>query len=340
MALLWIDGFEGYGTTGTTSGVSSRYAVTAQTRYSVIVPGRITGYAIGQTTTSATISFTTPDITTNPTLIAGGAFSINSTTYYGGIVLYDNATAGVTVQINATAPNSTITVKVGNTTVATYTGFLISLNVWYYLEVKVFCHASSGTIEVRLDGVTLGTLTGIDTQTGVDPYYNRVQFYYYSYAAIDDVYVCDGSGSSLNDFQGACKVLGLFPNADTTTIQWTPSTGTTHYNLVDENPANGATDYVSTSTQANTDLFTYPSLIGSGTILGLQVATTVALPSGTSAILEAPIYSNDVLELGPDTTITSASYIDVRHISTTDPNTSQPWTISGLAAAKIGVRMM
>jgi hypothetical protein len=340
MALLWIDGFEGYGTSGNVSGLTGRYFSTSQAQYAVITPGRIAGYAVGQTTTTAAISFTTPNLTTDPTMTVGTAFWINGTQYNAGITLYDNATAGVSVYVYPTAPNSTIVVKVGNTTVATYTDFLIALNTWYYLELKVFCHSSSGTIEVRLDGVTLGTLAGINTQTGVDAYYNRVTLGFYATAAFDDFYVCDGSGSSLNDFQGVCKVLGLFPNADTSTIQWTPSTGTTHYNLVDENPANGATDYVSTSTQANTDLYTYPSLVGTGTILGLQVNTTVALPSGTSAIIESPIYSNDVLELGPDTTITSTSYADVRHISTTDPNTGSAWTVTNLAAAKIGIRMM
>jgi len=36
-------------------------------------------------------------------------------------------------------------------------------------------------------------------------------------------------------------------------LQWTPSTGTTHYTLVNETPCNGATNYVSTGTNGNRD---------------------------------------------------------------------------------------
>ena len=70
------------------------------------------------------------------------------------------------------------------------------------------------------------------------------------------------------------------------------------------------------------------------------MTTTANLSSGTSIILESPIVSNGVVELGPDNTVTSASYLDFRHISTTDPNTGAAWTIAGLSAAQIGIKAM
>lgn len=51
------------------------------------------------------------------------------------------------------------------------------------------------------------------------------------------------------------------PFTDGTYLQWTPSTGTTHYTLVDESACNGTTDYNVTTTVGNRD--SYGVIIGS-----------------------------------------------------------------------------
>ena len=341
MALLWIDGFEGYGTSGNPSALTARYAAAAAQTNWTIYSGRLSGYSLGSN--SGDLTATTPALTTDSTLIAGCAlYCLNNTVASGtsfSIQFYDGATSGININLRSFTPNSTLTIKLGATTITTYTNFLLLLNVWYYIELKVFCHPTSGTVEVRVNGTTLVSLTGINTRAGTHNYHNTVVLEQYR-CYWDDYYICDGSGAALNDFLGTIAVIGLFPNSDTATEQWIPSAGTTHYNLVDENPPNAATDYVSSSTQAQMDLWLYPSLAGTGTILGLQVNTQVAMPSGTSIILESPIVSNGSTDLGPDYTISSASYADTRHVSTTDPYTGLPWTVAGLAAAQIGIKIM
>ena len=338
MALIWIDGFEGYGTSGSVANASLQYRYPDSSASNLyIAAGRVSGYCWN----SAYInwSFITPALTIDPTLIVGCAFYFLQTYAFGAISFVDNATAGINVTFNPTVP-STVVLKRGSTTLSTTTlASTLLTNTWYYVEVKSFCHDTSGAVEVRINGATVVSISGIDTKNGADAFCDRVRIYL-EYGYIDDYYICDGTGTSLNNFQGVCNVVGIFPKADTATVQWAPSTGSTHYNLVDENPPNAATDYVSTSTQANTDLYEYPTLVGSGTILGLQVNSTVALSAGVSIVFEAPIVSNGVTELGPDTVLSSSSYGDVRHISTIDPNTGQPWTIAGLGSALIGVRVM
>lgn len=338
MALLWIDGFEGYGTSGGISDAAIAYRYPSSLASNINVgAGRVSGYSIFATYIGFNI--TTTAITTDPTLIVGCAFRFNQANAFGVIAFVDNTTVGINAVFTAAVP-STLTLKRGSTVLSTTTlDSTLLLNTWYYMEVKSFCHDTSGAVEVRINGVTVLTTSGIDTKNGADTYCDRARIYI-DYAYIDDFYVCDGTGSSLNDFQGICNVVAVFPKADTTTIQWDPSTGTTHYNLVDENPPNAATDFVSSSTQTDTDLYEYPALVGSGTILGLQVSSTVSLYTGVSIVFEAPIVSNGVTELGPDTVLTSSGYGDARHISTADPNTGQPWTIAGLGAARIGFRVM
>ena len=332
MALLWIDGFEGYGASGYIGPYLGYRGWSGATNNITLQPGRLFGYAAQY---GSTWSISTPNLTTNPTMIIGWAFYATGT-IASYAELYYLSTLGIGVIVTP----STITVKLGATAIATWSATTLLTNIWYYIEAKVFCHSSSGTVEVRLNGVTIITLSGINTQTGAEAYYSGVKMTHTSPTWFDDFYVCDGSGTRCNDFQGVCKVIGIFPSSDTATEQWTPSTGTAHYACVDENPP-AAADYVSTSTQANTDLYGYPSLVGAtGTILGLQVSTTMLLAAGTSIILESPIVSNGIIDLGPDFQLTSATSVDARHISMTDPNTSDTWTIAGLAAAQIGIKAM
>jgi hypothetical protein len=342
MALLWIEGFEGYGTTlgSVSSGVVQARGYSYVDGSIYIAAGRMSGYSSNPNIANSGNLLLTPALTTNSTLIAGCAFYFTVSDRTAGINFYYNGTLGVNVLFNPAA-SSSIAAKLGSTTLETFSGFqvLINTNIWYYLELKVLCHPTDGTIEVRLNGTTVISLSGINTQTGAEPYYNVVSLWSSYHSRCDDFYVCDGAGTACNDFQGVCKVIGIFPNADTATTQWTPSTGITHYNLVDENPPN-TSDYVSTNTQAKTDLYSYPSITGDATIIGIQVNTQVNLPSGTSVIVESPIVSNGVADIGPDTQILSSSYVDARHISMTNPDTGLAWTVEDLAAAQIGVKVM
>jgi hypothetical protein len=342
MALLWIEGFEGYGTTlgAISSSIVEARGYSHADSSTYLSAGRMSGYGLYPNAANTLSLITTPSLTSNATLIAGCAiyFTVNDRT--AAINFYYNGTLGVNVVFNPAA-SSSIAAKLGGTTLETFSGFQtqINTNVWYYLELKSFCHPTEGTIEVRLNGTTIISLTGINTQTGAESYYNMVNLSGSYHCRFDDFYVCDGTGATCNDFQGVCRVVGLFPNADTSTVQWTPSAGTTHYNLVDENPPNTA-DYVYSGTQAKTDLYSYPSLTGDATIIGIQVNTQTNLSSGTSVIIESPIVSNGVTDIGPNTQVLSAGYSDARHISMANPDTDAAWTVADLAAAQIGIKVM
>jgi hypothetical protein len=331
MALLWIDGFEGYGGTGGVAAalIYARGYTTVGGSPNIAI-GRLYGYSLYCNISNGN-TLITPILTTDSTLISGIAFQVGSGI---GLQFYYNGVQGPNILITSTS----LTTKLGGTTLDTNTSFTLS-NPWYYIEMKCICHPTNGSIEVRINGTTITLITDINTQTGTEAYYNIVRVTGGSTARIDDFYICDGSGDTANDLLGVCKIAAIFPNSDTETIQWTPSTGTTHYNLVDENPAN-STDYVSSGTQTQTDLYGYPSLTGDSTILGLQINTQVSVQSGSSVLIESPILSNGVTDVGDDIQTSGAGYVDIRRTSTVDPGTGEAWTVDTLAAAKIGLRVM
>ncbi len=65
----------------------------------------------------------------------------------------------------------------------------------------------------------------------------------------------------------------LLPTSDGNYTQWTPSTGTTHYTLVDETTCNGTTDYVSETTVGERDSYgiSLSSIANGSTITNIQI---------------------------------------------------------------------
>ena len=163
-----------------------------------------------------------------------------------------------------------------STVVATATSGAMALDTWYYLELKFRIHETLGSFAARVDGVPVtwsAAVTNIDTQDGGTGVVNRFNFYNSigGHLYFDNLYLCDTTGATSNDFLGICSVETLLPqtgNGDH--VDFTPSTGTDHGALVDETPPTDDTDYVSSTTVDHQDSYHYPSLALTGTVLGVQ----------------------------------------------------------------------
>jgi hypothetical protein len=252
---------------------------------------------------------------------------------------------GTTVHVALSLNSSRqLVVRRGTTTLATGTTVL-ALNNWYYLELKTAIHDTTGTYEVRIDGVSEAALTatGVDTNNAGTSTWNNVLLYgagasvYY-----DDFYVCDGSGAApRNTFLGAVKVETLYPQTDAvaagSNAGLTPSTGTDHGALVDENPAN-TSDYNSSPTVGLKDTYNYPSLTLTGTILGIQtnlyVAKSDAAVRQVCAVVRAGGVDYDGATVSPLTTFSYFSEVRAQN-----PNTSVDWTSSDIATLQAGMKV-
>ena len=98
-------------------------------------------------------------------------------------------------------------------------------------------------------------LSGVGTRQQTEVGVDRIRFQLnglnqFTTPTIDDVYVTN-SGARL----GESRVAALYPNADTADADWTPSTGTDHYALVDETTVNSDADYVASGTVGDLDLY-------------------------------------------------------------------------------------
>ena len=156
---------------------------------------------------------------------------------------------------------------------------------WIYVELKIVFHPTAGSVEIRVNGNTLAKTTGTNTIATSNNSANSMTVGLITYGGsygvaslMDDLYICDGTGSSSNDFLGACKVETNFPLSDGSLSQWTPNTGTTGYNLVNEVGYDSDTTYLSSSTTSQTELFKFRAQY-TGRTVGMQVVNVSRLDS-------------------------------------------------------------
>jgi len=134
MALLWIEGFEGIGTTtgsapSPTNVLARKYSVIANESSMRVQTGRLAGYCLNLTGAGQWVQPAT--LTTNATMVLGAAFKFTSVNALVGFLnFYDGATQGMNLYM---AGGGEISVRRGTTVLATTSGLGLTVGAWYYI---------------------------------------------------------------------------------------------------------------------------------------------------------------------------------------------------------------
>lgn len=337
MALLFIDGFDHMGTSGTL--LSTKYNSIGS---AAVASGSARTGAAGLRLTSSGGAF----VETKTLPASGGAIvglAWRFTAFSANTDLIEvKETSTLHVALGVTT-GGLLTVKRSTTVLATGSTVL-AINTWYYLELKCTIHDTTGSYEVRIDGVTELTGSSADTRNGGTGVWNRIVIGTgpSNDNSIDDFYVCDDSGSSpTNTFLGVCKVETLLPQTDATAAGsnagLTPSTGTDHGALVDENPPN-TSDYNSSASVGVKDTYCVPSLALTGTILGIQTnlyaAKSDAGARSVCAVVRSGGTDYDGSNVSPSTTF--GYFSEVRALN---PNGNVAWTSGAIDSLEAGMKV-
>jgi len=211
-------------------------------------------------------------------------------------------------------------------------------DTWYFLEFKVIANSVSGYIEIKRDGETIFTYTG-DTNDDADP---TTVFMFIGMTSgnwVEDLYILDSAGSTNNDFLGDCRVECLFPSANGTTNEWTPSTGSNYANVDDTVPDDDST-YNKSLSSNQIDLYAFGNLSESnGTVYGVQ-SLIYAKKSNSDAHTNAIVVRTSSTNYVGDTNTLTTSYDYYSQVFETDPNDSSQWTIAKVNAAEFGVKSL
>jgi hypothetical protein len=219
----------------------------------------------------------------------------------------------------------------------------VNWGVFTYIEVKATINDSTGSVIVEANGVEILNLSGIDTKATANAQATYLAIGNCSVGSIslaswfDDLYILNTSGSApQNDFLGDCRVDPLYPNADGNYSAWTPSTGVTHYTLVDEATPN-TSDYVESSTSSQKDSYGFGNLSATtGTIFGVQLNIAAHKTDAGSKDIKAltRIASTDYLS---SAIAVSTDQTYLRHIWEENPNAAAAWTEAAINGAEFGV---
>ena len=358
MALMWMEGFETFGTTTGAAG-SAAVAAGMARKYGdlggvsshahnltdpELAPGRNGGYSLRGKSVLGTQVFSrsvgTGNTPTNDTWIVGMAAKFPSFPDDVKILRIGRDYGNFSLQLSSTGQ---IAAVAGYSTVLAETPApVLSTDTWHYVEVKVVIHSTAGSYEIRVDGVTVLSDTGVNTRgNGADS--EIVQFHFEVVdQQFDDIYICNIDGTKNNDFLGRVVIEGIFPNADGDSGDWTPSSGTDHSAMVSDNPADDDTSYVQSSTQDAEDLYAYTDLstITTETILGVMVNTDVRMNEFPGNLdIKQPVKSGTTTADGDAANIDINTYEHVHRIVEDDPATAAAWTGSGVNNAQFGIKV-
>jgi len=342
MALRWIEGFELYGTgtgaatqTSLESGLVAKWDAAWFTSPAYLAVGRVLGKCLHCQGNSG-VTLRKQFAETKTTWIVGFAMKGNTGNGDDILRIYNS----LDLETNSSGK---IYVKRSTTTLGASGDAGTEVNVfsddaWHYIELKVVIDSVSGSWELRVDGVESAGGSGVNTGTAA----SLIEFgldYYDQY--IDDVYICDGDGATNNDFIGPAFVEGLLPTSDGNSSDWTPSSGTDNYALVDENPSDlDGTDSVSTTTQDAKDTYGYADLASTPDLIrGVQVNTDARKLTVANQDLVHVTRSGTTETEAASTSITDETdFKTVSDVFEQDPDTSATWTPAGVAAAEFGFK--
>lgn len=211
--------------------------------------------------------------------------------------------------------------------------------VWRYIELKYVL--STGACEVRVDGVTImtgavATSASVMTLQFPDPYH-AYQSSSNGIFSCDDLYVLDTTGTTNNDFLGDVRVNTLLPSADGTHHDMTPSSGTTHYSLVDDATPD-TTSYVTTSSAGAKETYRFQPLSSTvGGVYGIRATNYAHKDGAGTAGLRNIITSGGTDYESALNASMSASWAVASDLWEQNPATGGAWTQTSVNDSEFGV---
>jgi hypothetical protein len=335
MAILWQDGFDLY---NNQTDISMAY---------VSVAGAVatTGGRFGAGAWQANNYGITRAISGITELWTGFAVNTSSTSNQDKAVLQFGSTVGVEGLVTYNPATGAWKVWNGseNTLLGTATQMLAA--GWHWVDAHFKLSATVGVMEVWIDNVQLINVTGANTihNSGVTQV-TTVQIGDNGgggglNAYIDDWIINDLSGSINNGRVGDSRIETLVPTSDAGTNNATPSTGTSHYAVVDE-PQFDVTDYLTMpNTSGDKEVFGHGALVSTPAIVHAVSIKMVSQKSDAGAYSLEPLVVSNTTEGDGSSQALTTSWGIQSSVFEADPHTSAAWTYANVNSASIGYKV-
>lgn len=249
------------------------------------------------------------------------------------------ATTHITVQLDSSGQLKVFRGTIAGTQLgSTVSAGTIPVGAWVYVEIRVTLSDSTGAVAIYVNGTQVFSVAGQDTKNaGTKTTLDGFSLFGGGSAVwIDDLYLCNGAGSTNNNILGDVKIETLYPTGAGNTTGLTPSAGSNWQN-VDESPPS-ATDYNGSATNDAYDLYAMGDLAtASGTVYGLTIYAYAA-KSDAGAAGGAIMLRSGGTDYEKTDNALGTGYQYYKEILETDPATSAAWTIAGVNALQTGFK--
>lgn len=274
--------------------------------------------------------------------------AIDTTSNRNGLcaILDTGGTVQFSLRINS---DGTISILRGTSagTVLGTSAAAITLGSHQHIGVKVVLSTTVGTYDVYLNGSSVISGTGANTAGAATTTWNSYRLGHTGQANtpasgtwdVEDVYCCDGSGSTNNDFLGDLRMATQLPSTGNgTNASFTPSTGSDHGALVDESTPN-TSDYNSSNTAGQRDTYNFPALGLTGTVKAVKTSLYVA-KSDAGARTIATVQRISGTNYDGATMAPGTSFMYLSQVDNVSPATSSAWTTTEIDATETGIKLV
>lgn len=340
MALLWIEGFEAFGTvTGNAPvGLQQKWDVcSGDANYTVQV-----GRKLGQ---SIRILNTAPILR---------KFITNAATVIVGFGFYQDSLAGGPSQIlkfwDGMGIQCTLEIQTSglwkfyrgtSTLLGTSVGSAIVVSTWAYVEIQVLISNTVGTVDIWVNSSNVLSLTGQNTRGTTVAQVNGIEFAgsqnSSDHTQLDDIYILDSTGSLNNARLGDKVVKMIVPASDGGTNQFTPDSGTNHWDRLTDNPID-TTTYLEDITSNDRELFNLGAN-GLATVNGVQMNVVAKVTDNTVYSIKNSLHTVGGTDSdGGATSLADTQYQTVGRVVETNPATGVAWLPSEVDTTKFGFK--
>lgn len=287
----------------------------------------------------------------NMTTMTYGA-AMNWAQYGGGVAFVNIGTVQVVLQIRA---DGTLAVfsgphgfDPGAFLGATDPSDAITLGRYYYIEFQSHIHQSAGTAIVRINGQEVLNLSSVNTSPNGDNIADVLNVQGpggSAFVYVDDLYVNDSTGTANTSFMGDVKVGVIVGRIDGDFIEWTTSSGSVHFSLVNEIPPDGDASYVSAiapnSGPFPIDTYFFQTVDPNTTILAIQTNILARKDDeGNRALSLITRFGGVNSVADPSGRFVNQTYIDYRNNFDVNPLTGLQWTPTSLNATQWGYQLI
>jgi len=197
-----------------------------------------------------------------------------------------------------------------------------------------------GPIQVKKNGTTIFSVSGVDTKDTATAQVTAVRLGTISGSGInfygqydwDDMYWCDST-----TIPGEARIDTLRPSADTAQKQWTPSTGSTNYSMLNSTLLQ-TTTYVEAATVGFEDRYDFADLAAVPTsIYAVSLCSFGKKTDAGTKSMKLSIDDGSAVSYGAEFFLNATSALSPQRVMETRPSAGGAWTGAQVNAMKPGI---